>query len=198
MEQAFIWFFRQIMEEEYVSDGKYSHLEYAAFKAFILHSNDLCAYMRNQRNPLEDAYETGIFTICDFINKNKGVKASGKILYRGTRLPNSIFEHVIQSGYYSDCAFLSTSDSLDDAKRFVVMDQHEDPQETHTMVLFSIVSHCTGVDISDLSLIHGIDGKETIFNPGTVFKVMEVKQTFLPNETARIVYEITLEEEVKN
>ncbi len=197
MSQEFIWQFNQYMADEYVDESKYSHVEFAALKAFVSHSYDLCAYMRNQRPPYEDVYETGILAICDYINRNKGVNP-GKILYRGTRLPNSIFEKVIQSGNYFDDAFLSTTDSLDDAKRFVVMDQHEDPEETHTMVLFSIVSHYTGVDISDLSVIHEIDGKETIFNPGTVFKIMEVKQTFLPNENARIVYEIMLAEEVKN
>lgn len=188
MGQAFIEFFCRLMEEEYNDNHKYSHIEYAALTAFILYSYDLCAYMRNQRKPFEDTYETGISAICDYINKNQGSKVSEKILYRGTRLPNAVFEQAVQSGHYFDDAFLSTTDSVDDAKRFVVMDQHEDPEQTHTMVFFSIVSHYTGVDISDLSNIPEIDGRETILNPGTVFKIMEVKETFLPNDTARIVY----------
>lgn len=195
MESQFITLFKHAMQEEHISSDNISHLEYASFYSYTGHSYDLANYMRVDRPPFNEVYEGCISAMMVYLDRSPKVEKIA--LYRGTRLPNLAFNEVIQTGRYCDNAFLSATDSYNDARRHMCLDSNEDPEQTHMMVLFTINIHFSGVSVKEFSSIQGIDGNEVLFAPKTTFEVIDYKEAKFPFSDGinfRTMYNIVLKE----
>jgi len=199
MESVFIKRFQETMKKNHVSSENISSLEYASFIAYTGYGYDLNNYMRVGRPPFYEVYEGCISAMLGYLEKSP--KVENEVLYRGTRLPNLVFSEVIQTGRYCDKAFRSATDSYNDARRHMCLDANEDPEQTHMMVLFTIIMHFSGVSVKNFSSIQAIDGNEVLFAPKTTFEVIDYQEAKIPFSDGinfRTMYNIILKEVIHN
>jgi len=197
MGQEFLNQYQQILNDpnSLTKRGNLTLEEYAAISAFVSHSYDFCAYLRADRQPQESTYEEAIQAMQSLLAKSPPAGAS--TLYRGTYLPNAVFNEILATGQYNDKAFVSTTDNEFDAKRHMVMNTDMGPEDEYRMVVFIITHHHNGRDISHHSSITTIDGNETVFHPETTFQVTGVGKDTInyTNGSSQEVDTITLVEE---
>lgn len=195
MNQEFLFLYHHILTEpsSQTKRGTLSLEEYAAIEAFVAYSYDLSAYLRDDRQPQVAMYDEAIQALLGLWTKLPQYTSP---LYRGTRLPNIVFEEMLDKGIYCDKSFLSTTDSEANAMRHMNMDAHENPEDEYTMVLLTIVSQNNGLDISHHSSIAEIDGREALFPPNTTFQVINHQISALEynDGSSRVMHRIQLVE----
>ena len=89
-------------------------------------------------------------------------------LYRGAKIDSLPFKLEPGATFY-DKAFFSTSRQLSVATSFLRM-----ANPSQERVLFVIVKHANGIDVSELSEHDG--EQEVLFAPSTMFRILSVKR----------------------
>jgi hypothetical protein len=91
---------------------------------------------------------------------------TGDVLYRGTNLPDEVFDSLKNGNDFSDPAFTSSSLSFDNAENFIDLKK---PNQT----VFVIEDSFSGVDIRPFSSAQG--EAEILFKPSTKFDIVDVE-----------------------
>ncbi len=117
-------------------------------------------FLRNG-TPLDGPMQTHLDGAVDGLNRLPRVEDT---TYRGTRLPQSVVDDMLETKTFRDDAFLSSSFKPDTAADFAAGGNPANPS-----VIFEIEGR-TGVDVSPFSA-YGTGEAEVLFKPGTPFTI---------------------------
>lgn len=146
-------------------------LEYAALLEYSMFSDDLNNYLRNGED-VNIEYECRSGLINGAIAKLPKYSHSENSLFRGVQLPKMLFNAIEESKIYKEGGFFSTSQSLERAEHFMIMDMNS--EENWILGVFEIIGSNIGINLSNYTGEQILDGIEVLFPRNIEFQVVEL------------------------
>lgn len=147
-------------------------IEYAALIEYSLYSDDLNKYLRSGDGTQKE-FECWSRLIDQSIYKLPKYSHNTDSLFRGVQLPKKIFNDIMQTMKYVEKGFFSTSQELERAEHFMIMDMES--EQDWIIGVFEVTQSDVGINLSKYTGKKQLDGVEILFPRGVQFKVVEVE-----------------------